>query len=299
MAFGRRCARTAAIGGVALPIAFSVLVGACERRLPGSGEARSPVLARVNGKELTKRDFERFLPADYEATLTTEEMRDYLDRWVTAELLYEEALDSGMKISGEIEARVEQYKKDLIAERFVQKVIEERAVVSGAEVERFYEAHRDEYEREYRVSHILVTDPEVAEKVQLLLGSWSFEALAKKYSVDKHSNVGGDLGYLSRGNMIPEFEGVIYGMQVGDVSEVIATEFGYHIIKITDIRETHSALEYADIADEITNVLTLGKRRAVYDSLVTAVRQRAEIEYTAGAAALGLTEEPRTTPGER
>jgi peptidyl-prolyl cis-trans isomerase C len=264
------------------------MVGACERRLPGSGEPHSPVLARVNGKELTKRDFDRFLPADYQATLTAEEVRDYLDRWVTSQLLYEEALRSGVTVSRDVEARAEQYKRDLVAEQFVQKVIEDRAVVTGADVQLFYEAHRDEYEREYRVSHILVTDPEVAEKVRSLLDSWSFEALAKKYSVDKHSNIGGDLGYLSRGNMIPEFEGVLYGMQVGDVSDVIATEFGYHIIKITDIRDTQHALEYADIAEAITNTLTLEKRRAVYDSLVAAVRRRAEIEYTPVAGALGL-----------
>ena len=113
--------------------------------------------------------------------------------------------------------------------------------------------------------------------------------------MDKHSNVGGDLGYLSRGNMIPEFEGVIYGMQIGDVSDVIESEFGYHIIKVTDIRDKRSTLEYADIAEEITNILTLEKRHAVYDSLVAAVRRRAEIEYTKDAAAMGWSEEPETT----
>lgn len=289
----------AAIGGVALPIAVSFVCGACERRLPASGEPAGPVLARVNGEELTERDLDRLLPQDYKTTLTAEEIRDCLDRWVNTQLLYEEALKAGMEVSQDIEARVEQYKKDLLAEQFVQKVIEERAVVTGAQVQRFYDEHREEYEREYRVSHILVTDEEVAEKVRSLIGSRSFESLARKYSVDKHSNAGGDLGYLSRGNMIPEFEGVIYGMQVDDVSDVIATEFGYHIIKVTDIRETQSTLEYADIAEEITNILTLEKRHAVYDSLVESVRRRAEIEYTKDAAALGWTEEPETTPDGR
>jgi peptidyl-prolyl cis-trans isomerase C len=278
-----------------LPIAISVMGGACERRSPGSGEIRSPVLARVNGEELTRRDFNRFLPEDYESTLTAEEVRDYLDRWVNTQILYEKALESGVRMSADIEARLEQYKKDLVAEQFVQKVIEERAVVSRAEVQRFYEAHRGEYEKEYRVSHILVNTPEDAEKVHSLLGSRSFEYLAEQYSVDKHSNVGGDLGYLSRGSMIPEFEEVIYGMKVGDVSDVIASEFGYHIIKVTDIRDTQTAFENADIAEEITNLLTLEKRQAVYDSLVASLRSRAKVEFTDEIARLGATAEPDTT----
>ena len=283
------------IGGVLLPIAISVVAGACERRTPGSGETRSPVLARVNGEELTRREFDRFLPEDYESALTAEEIRDYLDRWVNTQILYEKALESGVRMSADIDARLEQYKKDLIAEQFVQKVIEERAVVSRAEVQRFYEAHRSEYEREYRVSHILVNTPEDAEKVHALLGSRSFEYLAEQYSVDKHSNVGGDLGYLSRGSMIPEFEGVIYGMKVGDVSDVIASEFGYHIIKITEIRDAPSAFEYADVAEEITSLLTLEKRQAVYDSLVASLRSRADVEFTDEIARLGATAEPDTT----
>jgi parvulin-like peptidyl-prolyl isomerase len=257
----------------------------CERRAPISGETRSPVLAKVNGKELTEREFELLVPDDYRNVLVAEEIRDYVDRWITTQLLYEEALRSGIETGPDIDARIEQYRRDLVAEQLVQKVIEERAVVTDDEVRTFYEAHRQEYEKEYRVSHILVNTPEEAATVRSLLGSRSFEGLARKYSVDKHSNVGGDLGYLSRGNMIPGFEGIVFGMQIGDVSDIIPSEFGYHIIKVTDIRETLIAPDADDIADEITNILTLRKRQAVYDSLVAALRERAEIEYSGEAAA--------------
>jgi peptidyl-prolyl cis-trans isomerase C len=280
------------IGGVVLPII--VLAGAtgCERRTPVSGEDRSPVLAKVGGRELTRRELELFLPEDYRDVLTAEEVSDYVDRWVTTQLLYDEALRSGIKPSAEIDKRVEQYKRDLVAERLVQRIIEERAVVSDREVREYYKAHEQEYEKEYRVSHILVSAPEEAEEIQARLGSQSFEALAKKHSIDKHADAGGDLGYLSRGNMIPEFEEVIFGMQVGEISDVIASEFGYHIIRVTDIRDTRIALEDSDVAEEIANILTLQRRQAVYDSLVAALRERAKIEYTDEAAGLGVTVKP-------
>lgn len=272
-----------------LPITVFVWVSGCERRTPVSGEDRSPVLAKVNGKELSKREFELFLPEDYRDVLTAEEVRDYVDRWVTTRLLYEEALRSGITATPDIEARIEQYRSDLIADQLVQRVIENQAIVTEREVHAFYEAHRQEYEKEYRVSHILVNTPEEAEEVQSRLGTEGFDVLARKYSVDKHADVGGDLGYLSRGNMIPEFEGVIFDMQVGEISDVIPSEFGYHIIRITDIRDTQIPLEDADVADEIANILTLQKRRVVYDSLVTALRRRARIEYTDAAAGFGVT----------
>jgi peptidyl-prolyl cis-trans isomerase C len=256
------------------------------------------VLATVNGKELTKREFGLFLPEDDQYVLTAEEKREYLDRWITTQLLYEEALKSGIKASPDIEARLEEYKKDLIADQLVQKVIEERAAVTEKEVRDYYEAHRLEYEKEYRVSHILVNTPEDAEQVRALLESLSFEEVARKYSVDKHSNAGGHLGYLSRGNMIPEFEGVVFRMGIGEVSDVIETEFGYHIIKVMDIRDTQNPLEYADIASEIANILTLQKRQAAYDSLVTALRRRADIEYTDEAVGLTTTGKTDSTARE-
>ena len=69
----------------------------------------------------------------------------------------------------------------------------------------------------------------------------NFEELAKKYSED-HSNagIGGDLGYFSRGGMIKEFEDVAFSLNVGEISDVVESKHGYHIIKITDKKRTCS-----------------------------------------------------------
>jgi parvulin-like peptidyl-prolyl isomerase len=94
--------------------------------------------------------------------------------------------------------------------------------------------------------------------------------------------------------MIPEFEGIIFRLGVGEVSDVIETEFGYHIIKLTAVRDSRAPMEYADIAPEVADILTLQKRQAVYDSLVAALRNRADIEYADEAAGLRATSEPDT-----
>ena len=94
--------------------------------------------------------------------------------------------------------------------------------------------------------------------------------------------------------MVPEFEEVVFTMEVGDVSDVIESEFGYHIIKIIDIRDARVKLEFSDVSEAIANILTLKKREAAYDSLVTALKSRARIEYM--DEALGI-ERPDTLLG--
>ena len=250
---------------------------ACERRELSNNRDVSPIVARVDGSILSRDAFDHFLPEDYENTLTREEVRDYLDRWLITELLYNEAMRTGEGVPSDLDTRLERYKKDLVADYLVQKIILERAVVSEAEIRAFYQAHEQEYLKEYRVSHILVNTREEARKVQEQLGKRGFTYLARRYSIDKHSGSGGDLGYLSKGNMIPEFEDIIFGMQVGDVSGIIESEFGYHLMTVTEIRNARYFLSYEEVKHEIAADLALVRRDAVYDSLITELRARADV----------------------
>lgn len=279
-----------------LPIIVLASVPACERRDLGSREDPSPILVSVDGARLTKAEFDLYLPEDYQDILTSEELEEYLDRWITTQLLYNEARRLGVDTSKEIESRLEQYRKDLVADQLVQQVIDEKATVSEDEVRAYYDEHAYEYQTEFRVSHILVDTIEDAEKVKAKIGQNSFTYLARRYSIDKHSGAGGDLGYLSKGNMIAEFESVVFNMKTGDVSDIIATEFGYHILTVTDIREARFPLDFEEAKGEIANDLLLEKRAAVYDSLVAGLHASAQIELSSAVRGLGLPNEVDTIP---
>jgi peptidyl-prolyl cis-trans isomerase C len=274
------------IGGVAPPIVLLALAAmlaavgpGCERRQVGrSGEDPGPVVARVNGQPLYRRDLDAYLPEESYAGITSEESKTYLDRWVTTQLLYEEALRSGLDVSRDIEWRLEQYRKDLVADRLVQDVLRQKAIVTRDEVMKYYAAHKDEFNLEVRVSHILTNNIEDAEEAQEMLKTRPFSWVARKLSVDKHTGSGGDLGYLSKGNMLPEFEAVVFDMRVGEVSDIIESEFGYHIVKLTDVRTALNELPFETVAPEISRQLLLAKRAAVYDSLITALTARARVE---------------------
>lgn len=269
--------RKAIIGGILPPIILLTAVG-CERREVGGREDPGPPVAIVNGAELPRDEFETHLPEDYRRTLTASEKREYLNRWITTEILYEAAREGGVGVTPEITARLDQFKKGLVADRFVQEVIHERAVVSEDDVRAYYDAHIDEYTRELRVSHILVNTMEDADEVRDLLKTNSFAWVASRRSIDRHTGPGGDLGFLSKGNMIPEFENVVFDMNIGEVSEVIESELGYHFVKLTAAREARDRLEYEEVAEDISRALLMERRAAVYDSLITTLREKARIE---------------------
>ncbi len=256
-----------------------VALSACERRDVGHPAVDpGPVVARINGQPLYKVDLDAYLPQDEFALSTIEERRAYFDRWVSTQLLYEEAARVGMGVSDEVARKMEQYKKDLIADRLVEEVLNERAIVTRAEVMRYYRNHKDEYNLEVRVSHILTNTYEEAAEAHEMLKTRPFSWVARKMSVDKHTGAGGDLGYLSKGNMLPEFEDVVFRMRRGEVSDVVESEFGYHIIKLTDVRTSLNGLPFDQVAPEISRTLLLRKRAAVYDSLITALVTNAKIE---------------------
>jgi peptidyl-prolyl cis-trans isomerase C len=261
-----------------LPITLSAVLVSCVERREFAYPDEDPVIARIDGRDLLRKEFETILPEDHAFALTAEEKRNYLEMWITTELLFREAGRQGLGQSAELQARLEQMKKDLIADRLVQQVLQERAIVAEEEVRAYYEAHEREYTLEFRVSHILVNTLEDAAFVKERLNHAQFYWVAKKYSIDKHTRKGGDMGYLSKGNMIPEFEPVVFNMEIDEVSDVIESEFGYHIITLTNVRPVAHKVRFEDFKDEIAGRLMMQKRAAVYDSLVAALRSGKEIE---------------------
>ncbi|HEX5132370.1 MAG TPA: peptidylprolyl isomerase [Candidatus Krumholzibacteria bacterium] len=263
-----------------LLVALAALaLAGCERRdVGGTPRDPGPVVAKVNGRPLYQIDLDAYLPTEETNALTADERKTYFDRWVATQLLCEAAERDGMGLSAEIDRKIEQYKKDLVADRLVEDVLKAKAIVTRDEVMAYYRAHKDEYNLEVRVSHILTNSIEDAEEAQTMLRTRPFSWVARQMSVDKHTGAGGDLGYLSKGNMLPEFEKVVFKMRVGEVSDIIESEFGYHLLKLTDVRTLAAEPPFEAIAPEISRQLLLQKRVAVYDSLIASLVAQANIE---------------------
>lgn len=140
-------------------------------------------------------------------------------------------------------------RRTLGAQKFVEAYIAPKVTVSEAEVQAYYEANPNEFEHNVLVhaAHILIKVSPLAEdetkrkaKEKLLeirakvLAGADFAEMAKKYSEGPSKANGGDLGYFGYAQMAPTFETAAFSLRPGEISQVVSTQFGYHLIKVYD-----------------------------------------------------------------
>jgi foldase protein PrsA len=125
--------------------------------------------------------------------------------------------------------------------------------VSDKELKEAYKAKKPEL----KASHILVKDEKTAQEVEKKLKDGEdFAKLAKEYSQDGSAQSGGDLGYFKSGQMVAEFEEAAQKLKVGEISDPVKTQYGYHIIKLTDKKEVPS---FDKMKDELEQEVKLSK----------------------------------------
>ena len=105
-----------------------------------------------------------------------------------------------------------------------------------------------------------------------------FGKLAKENSQDGSAAQGGDLDFFGRGRMVPPFEQAAFALNPGEVSDIVTTQFGYHIIKVTD-RRTESAIPYDEqLQERLRQMLTEQKKQEKAASFVASLKQKSKIE---------------------
>ncbi|UOQ43513.1 peptidylprolyl isomerase [Halobacillus salinarum] len=147
----------------------------------------------------------------------------------------------------------DEFKKTIRLSLLQEKAAGEDVDISEKEMKDYYEKMKTEIQ----ASHILVSDEKTAKEVEKKLkNGGDFTKLAKEYSTDTGSaKKGGQLGYFGPGKMAPEFENAAYKLDKGEVSEPVKTQFGYHIIKVTDKRKNEDVKPYDEAKSEIKRTL--------------------------------------------
>ncbi len=222
-------------------------VAACHRK----PSTPPDVVARVGERMLTLSDFKRYVERNAGtdlAQLTPEVSSALLDQYVEEVVLSEYAGSHGVEIPAEkiatavrtdVGTTVVEKRDEMRRQKLIADISTEVSQPTDDEVKAYYDAHPGEYksDEEVHVRQILVHDEALANEIAAKLkGGAAFEELSAAHSLAPNAKKGGDIGYVSRGELPKRFEDEIFGLQPGHVSNVIQTDNSFHIFKVDDRR---------------------------------------------------------------
>jgi peptidyl-prolyl cis-trans isomerase C len=233
--------------------------------------AEEDVVARIGEEKITISDVERIIGYyEPEKQKILEQNPQYkvnlLKRIVQGKVISKIARDAGFDKKAGIKEQIELLINDFLTIEYIKNNVIKEINVSEEDINLYYKSHKNEFTvpEQVKARHILIRVDKSAseedkkkakEKAEALLkrikNGEDFEKLASEFSEDPGSNKkGGDLGYFSRGRMIKSFEDVAFSLKPGEVSDVVETSFGYHIIKVED-RKPEELQPLEKVKDEV------------------------------------------------
>ncbi|WP_292289072.1 peptidylprolyl isomerase [Marivita sp.] len=214
------------------------------------------VVATVNGTEITLGHMlmvRASLPDQYQQ-LPDEVLWDgILDQIVQQTVLSQQ---DAAEETRRIELALDNERRALLAAQVIEGIVDD--AVTDEAIQDYYNANYVEGEatEEYNASHILVgSQDEAAEIIEVLEGGADFAEVAAAESTGPSGPNGGQLGWFSAGMMVPEFQTAVEDLEVGELSEPVETQFGWHVIKLNEKR-TQQAPELEAVRAEIENALS-------------------------------------------
>jgi peptidyl-prolyl cis-trans isomerase SurA len=206
---------------------------------------------------MAHRDTVQLRPGELDAEIETR-VAELVERHGSEEALEAALIEEGLTLSGLKDIYSDEIERRLLAEKVVRTEVHANIDVTWGEVEKYYKEHSEEVGQipeAFLVAGIMVA-PKVTESARQaaidrmdavagrLASGESFEDLARRYSDDTSAATGGDLGRFGRGVMVPEFEDAVFAMEEGEVSGIIPTRFGFHIVEVleatgTEVRARH------------------------------------------------------------
>lgn len=271
---------------------------------PPFGSSNETV-ATVNGVNIGKdRLYDELVKAGGPATL---------ENIITQELIFQEAEANNVKVTdADVDAEIalikknfgtdeqfnaalaqynmtlENLKSDTKINLTIRKVLEPKTDVTAEEIQQFYDTNKAALgtPEQIQASHILVATKEEADAIlaELKQGG-DFAAIAKEKSIDPGSkDKGGDLGLFGKGKMVPEFETAAFALKINEISGVVQSEMGFHIIKKT-AEQAAVVPTFEEKKEEIKNQLVATEANELSEAWMTEIRAKAKITNTLTPAA--------------
>ena len=308
--------RFASVAGRLAVAPLALLCAGAQCRSEKTSALDDQVVALVNGEIISRDEFEIELARELQSVdpvepRSPEQIEPYrralLDTLVDRALLLQAARKANLTASPEeVDRRVLRISSDYSAEGFaealaqgklsmpelrrktaallvIEKLFEEhvypRVAVTEEEIRQYFEDHKEKFQlpEQVRAAQIVVRTVDEARRLQQQLRQGKkFVDLARKYSLSADAKVGGDLGFFPRGVMPPAFDEVAFRLAVGQVSDVVSTDYGYHLFKVLE-RRPPQRRELGAVRGEVEQKLLEVKRAEAQKIYLAKLRQEGQI----------------------
>jgi len=201
--------------------------------------------------------------------------------------MFEQAMtEQGVSIK-ELKRR---YKEQIMVRKLIDQKIGSKVNISPSEMSDYYEKHINEFiqPEEISLKNILIRpkqgrDLKESERLAKdisarLKDGCDFAGLAREYSEGPNAQDGGSMGYVKKGDLLPDIEAVVFNLKAGEVSNVIQTNLGYHIFKVEDKRERRTR-EFAEVRHDVEEAIFRDKAQYKIKDWVAGLRKNAYIEF--------------------
>ncbi len=259
-----------------------------------SSKPPETILVSFRGGEITLGEFNKAWD-DLDNKNKYETKEELLENMLNERILVQRAQEIGLekdeKVSSQIRTVIEQVRKEreemikintqqALVDEVIKVKIYEKVKLGEEEIAEYYKENKEAFikDEEYHLRHILVETLEEAEAVlEKIRGGADFTELAEEKSIGPSGKQGGDLGFIARGMTIQPFEDAAFVLKPGEISEVVKTQFGYHIIKLEEISpERQKTPEEAKV--EIEFILLPEKQQQAFIKWLSSLNDEANVQ---------------------
>ncbi len=240
------------------------------------------VLATVNGKEITEQDLnymlEKLGPERAAQFNNAMGKVSLVYELVNQEVLLQNAVAEGFDQEEDFKNEMETIRVDLLKSYAIQKLIGD-VEATAEDAKTYYDENQGEFQsgESVQASHILVASlAEALEAKERIKAGEDFGTVAGELSSCPSGQNGGDLGFFTKGQMVPEFEEAAFSLPQGEVSEPVETQFGYHLITVT-AKEESRMIPFEEVAAHLVQNLTAVKRNEEYAKRCSEIRAKYDI----------------------
>lgn len=243
------------------------------------------VIATLDGDKITLQEFNAELdkiPVNMKMLVASQSgKKDFLNRLIERKILLKEARKEKIDKEKDFQDRLADIREQLMMQSLLKKKVNTEVRLTDADLEKYYNEHKEEFkrDREIQTRQIVVKTEQEAKEIQARVAKGEdFADLARRYSIDPSAkNTGGDIGYHPRGTLIPEYEAVAFQLtKVGQVSQPVKTQLGYHIIKLEGTK-TGTYVPFPEVKDFIRQKLTQAKQAEVLQRYVEDLKRSSKI----------------------